>query len=541
MCAWPPGQHRAGRVKLLGQKGLPFTIVGALTLAFGLIGGLVALAAGLLSPAPERAAITRTLDGIAAESTAITASYFAGPETSAQVVADAITRESGPSSYLNLLRDLTLTQPNVEGTYIGFPDGGFLDVRWVSDERLQVKTISFDSGTRSVHSEIIDGRGRIVERLQLEDDEFDPRERPWFQGAAEGDSHWTEPYLFFTSQEPGITHSTPALDESGNLIAIVGVDIALTDLESFLTARKPTENGGAAVLNAEGEVIAGTSAVSATATGRARIDQWLSDSAREPTSGRIATRNSVAFSLRRVSPDSDQVLLVEAPEADFLEDVRTSRQGLATLAALLGAASIALLVLGSGVVWRHVRTLDELAQTDSLTGLLNRAAAHRAIETALRTEPRVAVLVFDLDDFKGVNDFYGHQCGDETLSITADRLRQHSPPRSSLARLGGDEFCVLLIGDDNPDATFVALVAAVSGEFQVGEHRIELSLSAGYAEAISLRSSAESLLRQADIALYQSKAKRGSWVTRHDPTMTLPWKRSASAEVDPQRTSATGT
>ncbi len=515
-------------------------MVSSLILVLGLIGGLVAMAAGLLNPAPERASITDSLESVVSESTAIADLYFTGPEISARVIADEVSTTPESASQVDLLSSLTLSQPNVEGAYIGYPDGSFLDVRRAADDRLQLKYIDIEDGTRSVTIEIVDRRGQVLERPSSEGDTFDPRVRPWYLGASSGEPHWTDPYVFFTSQDPGITHSRPVFDASGELIAVVGVDIALADLETFLDARKPSENGGAAVLNNAGEVIAGTSTVTANEVGRSTIDEWIGTTRRAPTNGRVETPHNVTFALREVSPESEFLFLVESRDEDFLNDVRTSRQGLATLATVLGAVSILLLAFGTVAILRYVRTLNQVASTDSLTGLQNRSSMHLAIADALASSANVALLTFDLDGFKAVNDQYGHQRGDEALVHTAERLREHAPDHATLARMGGDEFCVMLVDDENPDGATVSLVSAIGGPLSLGKHQIDLKLSAGYTESGPRGRDTDALLREADIALYQSKKKPGSWVTRYHESMTFPWAQHEQPDQAWEHSSAVG-
>lgn len=157
--------------------------------------------------------------------------------------------------------------------------------------------------------------------------------------------------------------------------------------------------------------------------------------------------------------------------------------------------------------------LAHLAHHDSLTGLPNRALLRDRLEHALaraaRTGRVVALLFLDLDDFKMVNDSLGHETGDRVLVHTARVLVQSLRETDTAARLGGDEFVVLL--DDLPSAAdahqVAARVALALGEPMTVDG-LELTVAASIGVATSAPgSTAESLLRSADGAMY--RAKRG--------------------------------
>ena len=158
--------------------------------------------------------------------------------------------------------------------------------------------------------------------------------------------------------------------------------------------------------------------------------------------------------------------------------------------------------------------LQRLARQDTLTGLANRALLTERIDLAidrLRQDPAqpFAAVLFDLDRFKTVNDAMGHGTGDALLRAVADGLRDQLHEGDTVARLGGDEFVVLLGHcPDAPAAADVAerLRAAITGPFQIGELHIEAQASAGMVFIDDPGCSAEQVLRDADVALYEAKA-----------------------------------
>ena len=177
---------------------------------------------------------------------------------------------------------------------------------------------------------------------------------------------------------------------------------------------------------------------------------------------------------------------------------------------------------------------------DSLTGLANRALLFNRIEHALvvAEQPEsVAVLVIDLDDFKTVNDSLGHAAGDVLLGAVATRLRSQLRAGDTCARLGGDEFAVLLEGLSVPsDAVAVAqgLIASLKLPFTVEAREVFVRASVGIA-GNRPGSQPSELLRDADIAMYQAKARTDGqcWEAfRADMLTTVQQRLDLSAELN---------
>jgi diguanylate cyclase (GGDEF)-like protein/PAS domain S-box-containing protein len=158
-----------------------------------------------------------------------------------------------------------------------------------------------------------------------------------------------------------------------------------------------------------------------------------------------------------------------------------------------------------------------MASHDALTDLPNRAAFEKylalTVESAAASHQRFAVLCMDLDRFKEVNDVFGHSVGDALLREVANRLRIAAED-TFLARLGGDEFMLVVVADAQPGAAEAVahrLVAAVAGELGVEGHQLRTCLSIGVAIFPNDGSDANTLLVNADAALYRAKAEgRGS-------------------------------
>jgi diguanylate cyclase (GGDEF)-like protein/PAS domain S-box-containing protein len=149
---------------------------------------------------------------------------------------------------------------------------------------------------------------------------------------------------------------------------------------------------------------------------------------------------------------------------------------------------------------------------DSLTGLANRALFRDRLEHAIartaRTNTRFAVLFIDLDDFKDINDSLGHAAGDSMLRQMTYRLADEVREEDTVARLGGDEFAILLesvVDDDEVEAVAKRIVQSAREPFEIGKSVITTGLSIGIAVADGTAASAEAVMRNADLALYEAK------------------------------------
>lgn len=157
--------------------------------------------------------------------------------------------------------------------------------------------------------------------------------------------------------------------------------------------------------------------------------------------------------------------------------------------------------------------LFELAQTDPLTRLANRARLQETFEReyrrAIRENTPLSILAIDLDHFKAVNDEFGHHAGDTVLQKIADKLRQTLRSTDLPTRLGGEEFGVLLANTNTAQARDVAEKVRVSiegMEISFEGKTLKITLSGGIAELGPDGESLRSLLSEADKRLYNAKA-----------------------------------
>ena len=204
------------------------------------------------------------------------------------------------------------------------------------------------------------------------------------------------------------------------------------------------------------------------------------------------------------------------------------------LASILGQlGAIAALNLRNAVL---LRSVQDLAERDSLTGAANRRMFQMSLERVLAsatagpastgraaTRAHVSTVLFiDLDDFKIVNDTLGHAAGDALLVAVIARISDSVRDGDLVARLGGDEFAILT--DDAPDlkrsmAMAERLVRELRAPYVIDGHHVSVTASIGIASAIDGTESAADLVRNADVAMYLAKANGKAGFAIFDPGM----------------------
>jgi diguanylate cyclase (GGDEF)-like protein/PAS domain S-box-containing protein len=181
--------------------------------------------------------------------------------------------------------------------------------------------------------------------------------------------------------------------------------------------------------------------------------------------------------------------------------------------------------------------LRHLAHHDSLTGLPNRACLYERVEEVVsrgwRGDRPFAIHLVDLDAFKGINDLLGHTAGDAFLRDMGQRLRARLDEDHLIARLGGDEFAVLQLNAASLDdvALLAETIVAIVGEHDYAhEDRLSTTASVGIARYPNDGLTCEELIKNADLAMYKSKADGGSGFCFYEADMKE--KVRATAKLD---------
>ena len=170
--------------------------------------------------------------------------------------------------------------------------------------------------------------------------------------------------------------------------------------------------------------------------------------------------------------------------------------------------------------------IAQLARYDQLTGLPNRMMLTEALGTALQRaeqwRTRCAFLMIDLDRFKAVNDTLGHQIGDKLLAQVSRRLRVLMGQHDTCGRLGGDEFAVVMADVNDREAVdrmAHAIIDVLSKPYDVDHHTLFVGASVGSAVGPRDARTVETLMRNADLALYRSKDEGGGSHFAYEPQM----------------------
>ena len=183
--------------------------------------------------------------------------------------------------------------------------------------------------------------------------------------------------------------------------------------------------------------------------------------------------------------------------------------------------------------------LEKMAMFDTLTGLPNRNMLTFQIEKQLagsmRDDKLVALMFMDLDDFKKVNDSHGHEVGDKLLKAAAMRISKPIRETDIASRFGGDEFVVLLSNIENKkqvDIVAQKLIDEFKSPIIVDGITFYVSISIGIAITSHSRATQIDLLRHADIAMYEAKAKKGAEYRVYDATMNLKVMQKVELEAE---------
>lgn len=192
-------------------------------------------------------------------------------------------------------------------------------------------------------------------------------------------------------------------------------------------------------------------------------------------------------------------------------------------------------IIGFRGVARNVSELIYLVYHDSLTGLYNRKAFFERMRETLAIAKRDCkeknIFYLDLDEFKRVNDDYGHHIGDKVLKEVAARLKASLRETDHICRIGGDEFVVILNNlkdESHPEEAARRVLKALSRPYRIEGHNIDfITPSIGISTYPKDSDNVESLIRCADIAMFKAKRKNGGGCYAfYDKTMEADWRNS---------------
>jgi adenylate cyclase len=375
---------------------------------------------------------------------------------------------------MELLRD----RPQLASLYFGDPNGNFLMVQRAAGGALDTKHIEQHGERRQVTWYRRDQAGHIETVEADPADTFDPRTRPWYQGASAADGLvWTDVYVFFTERKPGVTASIAIYQPEGRLRAVAGGDITLAALSDFLASLEIGASGRAMILDPEGRLVAfpdPAAVVDDTTAGEFQPAQI--DAIGEPVLAEAHDRIRVAGKGRSIVEIDDRRYIVAAsllaepaarawrlmlvvPEDDLVGFVAANSRRMLVMFSGVVAMAIclaALLAYQGLVADRNARALgrreralaaqtaafDELASSAALFEPGDREALRRLSDTVGRTLAARRVSLWQIDDRQGeiiCLDCYDHESKGHT---TGAAIRRVECPELFEALASGDEIAV---------------------------------------------------------------------------------------------------
>lgn len=339
-----------------------------------------------------------------------------------------------------------------------------------------------------------------------------------------------------------LTHVEPLKDRRGETIGVIGVARDITarkraedrtrEALSLLTATLESTADGLLVVDTEGKI---------SSFNRKFLDMWRLDD--QVIESGIDERALAAVLDQLKEPDSFLARvqqLYDQPETESF-DVLEFKDG-----RVFERYSQPQRIDGTivGRVWsfrdvterrRAEERIQRHAYHDSLTGLPNRLLVRDRLEMALaaarRRQTEVTVLFLDLDNFKLVNDTFGHSIGDELLRAVADRLKGLLREGDSIGRLGGDEFTLVLTDvrrSDDAVALAKRVIDAFSKPFLLSSAEVPMTASVGVSVSPTAGEDVEFLLQSADAAMYLAKSRGGNTWQLATPELNLKaWRRAS--------------
>ena len=409
---------------------------------------------------------------------------------------------------------------------------------------------------------------------------------------------WAKPYYSDTQQAYLISYVIPVYDEHHELLAVVGADLDFGSIMSSIAAQPVYQTGFVYLMDATGEThyhpdALGGEPYNHEGTQLIQGPSVLDKQARTDQLIRYDYKN-ISYDAAFTPLRNGLALIVTAPTSEV--HARTQRAGATLIALLLGillltalltlavarrlSRSLRLLSLNAlrvahGNLYVRIamdgddeigklsqsfqRTIDSLRMTlarmnrmtyhDGLTDILNRLGTDNALErwinAASKTLEPAIIISLDLDNFKSINDQFGHAAGDEALKSLANRIENFFTRHNSRAivgRNGGDEFMVLLPGT-TPEQVDEWLAELTSSPQHYSYNNInhEFTLSMGYVIYPEQGDNLRTLLRHADHALYTTKLRGKNGFSRYDPaTDEKEQEKTSSAKASPKADETTG-
>ena len=419
-----------------------------------------------------------------------------------------------------------VTRPEVATLSVTYPEGGY-----VALSRSRHNPNGYSSHTIDVRDS-----GVIAHRFAEYDDQlrllsehhntvdWDPRDvAPYEAALASRELVWTQPYLDPQSGEPQVTVVQAAGDQADEPFVVISATIYLDQLAHVLNSLPQGTQGEVFLLGPDRQLI------TVSDERRAAFDEFTAQHGELPLLAQIGLESVGPVNSRGADTlgafDGGVTLErgLEEYGVPWVVHLRASEGGLnegystvrTTMRWVIGSTILSTAVMGYllAVSWRPMFKAHRSAVRDPLTGLYNRRyvdrKSARMLAATRRREVRLVMAMFDLDNFKGLNDTLGHGAGDRALAEISSVLKSEVRATDMAVRWGGDEFLVALMvarGDD-PGATVERIRARIDETLRLSfGTECGLGVTAGYCVSEKSDDAAEALIAAADAALVDGKA-----------------------------------
>jgi diguanylate cyclase (GGDEF)-like protein len=303
------------------------------------------------------------------------------------------------------------------------------------------------------------------------------------------------------------------LDYDGNFIGATGVGLTIDTLARIIKSVQERFQRNIYFVDAEGDIVVSGQGVDARQgsiyelPGVQNIASDIINNSTEPTQLTYTMQDAAIAVSSRYIPELHWYLVVEQEEEPELWPLqRVFMLNLAVSAAI----TLLVLLVCLYAVNRFQRRLENVAATDSLTGLLNRQAFEfifdQAVHEVARSKNVLSALLVDIDHFKKINDTYGHVMGDSVICAVTEKLRKNLRENDVISRWGGEEFFILLKDCPAPHALEIAqkLREAMANQTPIDGMASAITVSIGVAEYRATENLPDFFAR-ADKALYRAK------------------------------------
>jgi len=464
-----------------------------------------------------------------------------GVSLAARVIEAGLLPDDQPERLERYILEQLRIAPQVDALFFGDVDGNFtFSKRTTQGEARFLSKLIRTALPAADRVTLITRDANLGELSRQSDpgDAYDPRTRPWFELAGRSDREaWTAPYIFYTSQQPGLTVARAVRDAAGGLRGAVGADIELSALSHFLTTQRIGDFGAAFIVHANGDVLAHSAADSLAQQvekGKLRLRRLSEFDGATARIGTLVLQNSPDLGVlsethydtfdvdgRRylsmlvpflAQGESPWAMAVYAPADELAQTIREGQRKSIYLGITVSLLTITAILLVVLLLARPISRLQRQAREDPLTGLLNRRSfdeiAERTLKGAARTGRPVSAVMIDIDRFKPINDRHGHAVGDEVLQVVARRMRRGLSEGDLVARYGGEEFAALLPGATLHEGREVAerlrlLIGAKAIKSSGGP--LDVTISLGVAATQDAADTIARLLDRADQGLLAAK------------------------------------